>query len=67
MEPFAYRDNLSDILTFTGGRRLLTVAEVGKYTGLRDPRTIKRRFPCFKDNRISAATLARLLSGGQTP
>ncbi len=63
MEAFAYRDNLADILDFTGGRRLLTVAEVGRYTGLRDVRTIRRRFPHFRGNYISAATLARCLSG----
>lgn len=67
MERFAYRDNLADILEFTGGRRLLTVGEVGLYTGLRDARTVRRRFPYFQDKYISAATLARCLSGGDKP
>lgn len=63
-EPFAYRDNLEQILAFTGGRQLLTVAEVRRFTGLKDSRTIKRRFPYFVDNCISAATLARCMCGG---
>lgn len=58
-----YRDNLEQILSFTEGRQLLTVAEVGRFTGLRDSRTIKSRYP-FTGNRISAATLARCLCGG---
>lgn len=60
----SYRDNLADVLEFTNGRRLLTVTEVGRYTGLRDVRTIRRRFPYFQGNYISAVTLARCLSGG---
>lgn len=64
MEKFAYRDNLADILEFTGGRRLLNVGDVARYTGLKDPRTIRRCFPYFHDKYISAATLARCLSGG---
>lgn len=60
-----YRDNLEQILKFTDGRQLLTVAEVGRFTGLVDQRTIKRRYP-FVENRISAATLARCLCRGET-
>ena len=59
-----FRENLQDILEFSGGRRMLTVAEVKAYTGLVDYRTIKRRFP-FKDRYISAATLAMCLSDGE--
>lgn len=62
-ERCGYRENLQDILEFSGGRRLLTVADVSAYTGLKDYRTIKRRF-AFVDNRISAANLAMHLSGG---
>lgn len=60
-----YYDNLEQILKFTEGRQLLTVAEVGRFTGLVDQRTIKRRYP-FVENRISAATLARCLCRGET-
>lgn len=63
-EHFSYRDNLTDILEFSGGKRLLSVADVGKYTGLTDYRTIHKRFPCFVDGKISAPTLARLMCGG---
>lgn len=57
-----YQDHLEDILEFTGGRRLLSVRDVGRYTGLRDVRTIRRRFPCFQGKYLSAAALARALS-----
>ena len=42
MEHPAYRDNLEQILNYTGGRQLLTVTDVRKFTGLVDQRTIKR-------------------------
>ena len=61
-ESFAYRENLEQILQFTGGKNLLNVSEVGGFTGLVDQRTIKRRYP-FVDGRISAATLARCMCG----
>ena len=57
-----YRDNLEQILAFTGGRHLLTVTEVCRFTGYRDTRTARAHFP-FKDGWISAATLARCLCG----
>lgn len=60
----AYRDNLQDILDFFDGRRMLTVSDVRKYTGLADARTIKRRFPYFSGDYISAPTLARCMAGG---
>ena len=65
MEHPAYRDNLEQILSFTGGRQLLTITDVRKFTGLKDPRTIKKKFPYFVDNCISAATLARCMCGGE--
>ena len=58
-----YRENLQDILEFSSGRRLLTIAEVRAYTGVLDNRTLKRRFP-FQNGYISAATLAMHLCGG---
>ena len=62
-EPFAYRDNLEQILEFSGGRNLLSITEVGRFTGLVDQRAIKRRYP-FINGKISAATLARCMCGG---
>ena len=62
-EPFAYRENLEQILEFSGGRNLLSITEVGRFTGLVDQRAIKRRYP-FIDGKISAATLARCMCGG---
>ena len=63
-EPFAYRENLEQILQFSGGKQLLSITEVGRFTGLVDQRAIKRRFPFFVNGKISAATLARCLCGG---
>ena len=57
-EAPGYRENLADILEFTGGKRLLSLKEVKEYTGLVDERTIKRRFPLLKGGYISAPTLA---------
>ena len=62
-EPFAYRENLAQILEFSGGRNLLSITEVGRFTGLVDQRAIKRRYP-FINGKISAATLARCMCGG---
>lgn len=62
-EPFAYRENLEQILEFSGGKNLLNISEVARFTGIADRRVVKRIYP-FVDNRISAATLARCMCGG---
>jgi hypothetical protein len=59
-EPKAYRDNLEDILKFSGGKRILTIKEVSTYTG-KCYRWVKEKYGISKDG-ISAPTLARLLS-----
>lgn len=64
MEHPAYRDNLEQILKFTGGKQVLTVSQVREFTGMVDSRTIRRHFPIMKGGYISAATLARCLCGG---
>ena len=63
-EPFAYRENLEQILDFSQGRQMLSITEVGRFTGIVDQRAIKRRFPYFIGGKISAATLARCMCGG---
>ena len=64
-EKPAYRDNLEDILEFTDGRRLLTLAEVARYLG-KDRRWVLDNIfkPCDKSTQdgISAMTLARRLA-----
>lgn len=62
-EKAAYRQNLEDILAFTGGRRMLSMQDVRQYTGFKDNRSVKRRFP-FVNGYISAATLASCLAEG---
>ena len=59
-----YRENLEQILKFSQGRQLLSVNDVRQFTGIKDYRTIKRRFP-FIGNYISAATLASSMAGGE--
>lgn len=59
-EKECYRDTLEDILTFFGGKRLLTKKDVSLYTGL-NYRTVVKRFK-FDQNTISATVLARKLS-----
>lgn len=61
MESPFYRENLESILLFSGGAHMLTVSQVGRYTGLKDTRTVNRHFPYFIDGRISAETLAKCL------
>ncbi len=60
-----YYDNLEQILAFTGGRQLLNLADIRKFTGMKDLRTIQRHFPLQKGGYISAATFARQLCGGK--
>lgn len=57
-----YWENLESILKFSGGVHMLTVSQVGRYTGLTDTRTVHRNFPYFINGRISAETLAKCLS-----
>lgn len=57
--------NESGILEFFDGKRVLSLDDVRRYTGMVDDRTLKRHFP-FQGRIISAATLARCLSGGDT-
>lgn len=64
-EKPAYRDNLEDILEYTEGRRMLTLAEVARYLG-KDRRWVEEFVfkPCGKKCKdgISAMTLARQLA-----
>ena len=63
MEHTYYRDNLADILEFTGGKHLLTVADVSRFTGIKNNQTLHKRFS-FINATISAASLARQLCEG---
>lgn len=62
-EIAAYRDNLEDLLSFFGGKRILSVQDVCRYTG-RDHRWVKSRFQMTAKNGISVPTLARKLAEG---
>lgn len=59
-EKATYRDNLEDLLAFTGGGRLLNLSQVAKYLGI-DRRTAEKRYQIGKEG-ITAPTLARMLS-----
>ena len=56
-----YRQNLEQVLEFTKGKQMLSLSDVRGFTGIRDNRTLKKRFP-FCHNSISAATFAACLS-----
>lgn len=62
MERFAYRENLEQILAFTGGRQMLRIKDVKEFTGIQKYETLNKRFP-FVDGYISAATFAKCLCG----
>ena len=64
MEHPAYRDNLEQILAFTGGRQLLNIKDVKAFTGIRDPRTVRKYYPMDARGHISPPPLARPLFGG---
>lgn len=59
----AYRDNLEDLLTFFGGKRVLSIKEVARYTG-KDCRWVKTHLGFQDQNCISVPTLARRLCEG---
>lgn len=61
-EHIDYRNNLEQILQFTGGTHMLTIADVSRFTGIKKYYVLKKRYP-FIDNYISAATLARCMCG----
>ena len=58
----SYDRNLQDVLSFFHGKRLLTKADVSRYTGLKDYRAIALAFP-FNGKYISAPTLAAVMAG----
>lgn len=57
-EKDGYRENLEQILTFSNGRSLLSLKDVRDYTGIKDNRTLKKRYS-FNNGFISAAQLAK--------
>lgn len=59
-EKDGFREQLECILNFSNGRNLLSLKDVRQFTGLKDNRTLKKRFP-FKDGYISACELARAM------
>jgi len=59
-EKDGYRENLEQILTFSNGNSMLSLKDVRAFTGIKDNRTLKKRYS-FRDGYISASTLAREL------
>lgn len=60
-EKDGYRENLEQILTFSNGKSLLTLKDVRELTGIKDNRTLKKRYP-FSEGYISATDLARAMT-----
>lgn len=63
MEHIDYRNNLEQVLKYSNGRQMLTIAEVKDFTGICHYQTLHKRFP-FVNGYISATTLARCMCGG---
>lgn len=59
-EKESYRDNLERLDMAFPGRELLTINDVSVFLGI-NYRTVKKWYE-FRNNRISKATLARMLS-----
>ena len=59
-EKEAYRDNLERLCEKFPDKELLNVSEVVKFLGV-SRRYVEKAYP-FKGNKISKATLARILS-----
>ena len=51
-----YRENLEQVLEFTGGKHMLNLKQLKDFTGIKDTRTVKKRFP-LTNNAISAASV----------
>lgn len=60
-EKDGYRENLEQILSFSNGKNLLTLKDVRELTGIKDNRTLKKRYP-FSEGYISATDLARAMT-----
>ena len=56
-----YEDNLNRLMEKAKGREILNLRETADILGVRDTRTVKRRYP-FSEGYISLATLARCLT-----
>ena len=59
-EPEAYRDNYEELLSFFGGRMLLSQTDVAAYCR-KDRRTVAKMYCIGKDG-ITIPTLARRMS-----
>lgn len=57
-EKQGYREQLACILTFTEGKNLLSLKDVREFTGVKDNRTLKKRYS-FENGYISASELAK--------
>ena len=63
-EKDGYREQLEQILAYSGGKVVLTLKDVRGLTGVKDNRTLKKRYR-FNNGVISASQLARdMLQGG---
>lgn len=59
-----YRNDLEQVLNYSGGRQMLNMKEVMEFTGIRSYAMARKRFPFF-EGYISAATLARCMCSPQ--
>ena len=63
MATKSYELALIDALNACGGKRLLTMSDVRKLTGLVDSRTLRRKFPFGRDATLSVYQYAEIMAG----
>ena len=62
-EKEGYREQLEQILSFSNGNSMLSLKDVRAFTGIKDNRTLKKRYS-FNNGYISASQLAKQMIGG---
>lgn len=62
-EKEGYREELEQILSYFGNKRVLTVTDVSQYTG-KTPKWCRKQYGVCKNHPLSAVQLARAMTGG---
>lgn len=61
-EKFGYRDVLEDLLAYMDGKRMMSLSEISRYTGL-ERRSLQRKYG-FEPGGTHISVVARKLCGG---
>lgn len=58
-----YNEVYRDVLRELHGKRLITLADAARYTGVKDYRTLRRRFPFGAQTVIGIVPFCKVLAG----